>query len=103
MPALSVHSINSSDTGSQNNSRHVLTGCNGDDWFLINRDGDNIKDKSTEMSTFESHYFEDIAWLTSGLRDPRRSEKVAVRWKGKRCPEPMHPKRFLIPSRNRAF
>jgi hypothetical protein len=43
----------------------VLTGSEGDDWFLFNRDGDGgVKDKTTDMTTFESHYFEDIDWLS---------------------------------------
>ena len=46
----------------------VLTGSNGDDWFLFNKDGDGgVKDKATDMTTFESHSFEDIDWLSSGL------------------------------------
>ncbi len=46
----------------------VLTGSDGDDWFLFNKDGDGgVKDKVTDMSTYESQYFEDIDWLSNGL------------------------------------
>ena len=45
----------------------VLTGSEGNDWFLFNQDGDGgVKDKATDMSTFESHYAEDIDWLNNG-------------------------------------
>jgi parallel beta-helix repeat protein len=45
----------------------VLTGSSGSDWFLFNRDGDGgVKDKATDLSTFESSYAEDIDWLSNG-------------------------------------
>jgi Ca2+-binding RTX toxin-like protein len=44
----------------------VLTGGDGSDWFLYNRDGDGgVKDKATDLSSFESHYAEDIDWLSN--------------------------------------
>lgn len=44
----------------------VLTGSSGYDWFLFNRDGDDgVKDKATDLSTFESQFAEDIDWLIS--------------------------------------
>jgi len=45
----------------------VLTGSSGSDWFLFNRDGDGgVKDKATDLSTFEASYAEDIDWLSNG-------------------------------------
>ena len=44
----------------------VLTGCEGDDWFLFNRDGDGgVRDKVTDLTRFEATYAQDIDWLNS--------------------------------------
>jgi Ca2+-binding RTX toxin-like protein len=44
----------------------VLTGESGNDWFLFNVDGDGgVKDKATDMSTFESQYATDLDWMNS--------------------------------------
>jgi uncharacterized protein (DUF433 family) len=46
----------------------VLTGAEGNDWFLFNKDGDGgVKDKVTDMSTFEAQFAHDIDWLNNGL------------------------------------
>ena len=45
----------------------VLTGAEGNDWFLFNRDGDGgVKDKVTDLSVFEALYALDLDWLNSG-------------------------------------
>ncbi len=42
----------------------MLTGCEGNDWFLFNNDGDGgVKDKVTDLSTFEATHALDIDWL----------------------------------------
>lgn len=44
----------------------VLTGESGNDWFLFNVDGDGgVKDKATDMSTFESQYATNLDWMNS--------------------------------------
>ena len=46
----------------------VLTGSEGNDWFLFNRDGDGgVKDKATDLSVFEALYALDLDWLNSGI------------------------------------
>ena len=48
------------------NAEDVLTGSEGNDWFLFNSDGDGgVKDKATDLSVFESLYALDIDWLNS--------------------------------------
>lgn len=43
----------------------VLTGCEGQDWFLFDQDGDSgVKDKATDMKTFESLFAEDIDFIS---------------------------------------
>jgi hypothetical protein len=55
--------INAS-TVSDDNDYDVLTGSSGTDWFLFNRDGDGVvKDKVTDLSTFEALYAQDIDWI----------------------------------------
>jgi hypothetical protein len=40
----------------------------GNDWFVFNKAGDGgVKDKATDLSTFESQFATDIDWLNSGL------------------------------------
>ncbi len=42
----------------------VLTGSSGQDWFLFNQDGDGgVKDKVTDMSTFEAMFAQDIDFI----------------------------------------
>jgi hypothetical protein len=42
----------------------VLTGSSGQDWFLFNRDKDGVvKDKVTDLSTFEAMYAQDIDFI----------------------------------------
>ena len=44
----------------------VLTGSDGNDWFLFNRDGDGgVKDKVTDLSVFEALYALDLDWLSN--------------------------------------
>jgi Ca2+-binding RTX toxin-like protein len=46
----------------------VLTGAEGNDWFLFNKDGDGgVRDRATDLSTFESQFAQDIDWLNNGL------------------------------------
>ena len=55
--------INAS-TVSDDNDYDVLTGSSGTDWFLFNRDSDGVvKDKVTDLSTFEALYAQDIDWI----------------------------------------
>ncbi len=43
----------------------MLTGCEGNDWFLFNSDGDGgVKDKVTDLATFEATHALDIDWLS---------------------------------------
>lgn len=47
-------------------AENVLTGSDGNDWFLFNRDGDGgFKDKVTDLSTFEALYALDLDWLST--------------------------------------
>lgn len=55
----------SSSTVHDDRAEDVLTGSSGADWFLFNRDGD-VRDRATDLSTFESLFAEDIAWLSGG-------------------------------------
>jgi Ca2+-binding RTX toxin-like protein len=42
----------------------VLTGSSGQDWFLFNRDKDGVvKDKVTDLSTFEAMFAQDIDFI----------------------------------------
>jgi Ca2+-binding RTX toxin-like protein len=42
----------------------VLTGSSGQDWFLFNRDKDGVvRDKVTDLSTFEAMYAQDIDFI----------------------------------------
>lgn len=42
----------------------VLTGAEGNDWFLFNNDGDGgVRDRATDLSTFETQFAQDIDWL----------------------------------------
>lgn len=42
----------------------VLTGSSGNDWFIFNKDGDGgVKDKATDMSTFEALFALDVDWI----------------------------------------
>ena len=42
----------------------VLTGSEGQDWFLFNQDGDgSVKDRATDMKTFESLFAQDIDFI----------------------------------------
>ncbi len=44
----------------------ILTGCEGNDWFLFNSDGDGgAKDKVTDLATFEATHALDIDWLST--------------------------------------
>ena len=53
--------------GPDNLAYGPLMGSDGNDWFLFNKDGDGgVKDKVTDMSSFETQYFADIDWLTNG-------------------------------------
>ena len=53
---LTVHDDHAAD---------VLTGCEGNDWFLFNVDGDGgTKDKVKDLATFEATYASDIDWLS---------------------------------------
>ena len=43
----------------------MLTGSEGQDWFLFNQDGDGgAKDKATDMRTFEAMFAVDIDFIT---------------------------------------
>ena len=42
----------------------VLTGSGGQDWFLLNLDGDGgAKDQATDMKAFEARYAQDIDFI----------------------------------------
>lgn len=41
----------------------VLTGSNGQDWFLFDADSGNNQDRITDMTSFESQYAEDIEFI----------------------------------------
>lgn len=42
----------------------MLTGSSGTDWFLFNKDGDGgVKDKATDLSTFEALYAQDLDFI----------------------------------------
>lgn len=44
----------------------VLTGSEGNDWFLFNRDGDGgVTDTVTDLSTFKALYALDLDWLSN--------------------------------------
>jgi hypothetical protein len=46
----------------------VLIGIDGNDWLLLNKEGDGgVKDKATNLSTIESQFAQEIDWLTNGL------------------------------------
>ena len=49
-------------TVKDDNAADMLTGNSGQDWFLFNEDG-VVKDKATDMSTFESMFAEDIDFI----------------------------------------
>lgn len=56
------------DTVHDDHAEDILTGSSGNDWFMFNRDGDGqIKDKATDLSTFELQYAEDIDWINQSL------------------------------------
>ena len=51
-------------TVSDDSSVDTLTGASGTDWFLFNQDNDGaVKDKVTDLSTFEAQFALDIDWL----------------------------------------
>ena len=51
-------------TVQDDHAEDMLTGCDGNDWFLFNSDGDGgVKDKVTDLATFEAKYALDIDWL----------------------------------------
>ena len=51
-------------TAYDDTSLDVLTGSSGTDWFLFNRDNDGVvKDRVTDMSTFESLIAQDIDFI----------------------------------------
>lgn len=43
----------------------LLTGSEGQDWFLFNHDSDGgVTDRATDMKTFEAMFAEDIDFIT---------------------------------------
>lgn len=52
------------DTTHDDGREDVLTGSSGIDWFLFNADGDGgVRDRVTDMSTFESMFAVDIDFI----------------------------------------
>jgi Calx-beta domain len=67
VPVASPPSATTSDKVHDDQTEGVLTGVDGN-WFLFNNDGDGgVKDKATDLSTFESQFAQDIDWLNNGL------------------------------------
>ena len=59
--------LDDATTVSDDTSKDTLTGDGGSDWFLFNRDNDGVvKDKVTDLSTFEALFALDIDWLNNG-------------------------------------
>lgn len=70
-PNTPVTSPLSTSTGNKvrdDRAEDLFTGVDCSDWFPFNNDGDGrVTDKTSDLSTFESQFAQDIDWLSNGL------------------------------------
>jgi PKD repeat protein len=52
-------------TVSDDGSEDVLTGNQGNDWFIVNNTVGTVRDKVTDWSAYEAQYVEDIEFITT--------------------------------------
>jgi hypothetical protein len=65
-PVVSLLSTTSPDQVHGDHAIGLLTGDDSNDWFVFNNDGHGgVKDKATDLSTFESQFAQDIDWLSN--------------------------------------
>jgi hypothetical protein len=52
-------------TVSDDGAEDVLTGSQGNDWFLVNTSAGTVRDRVTDWSAYEAQYVEDIEFITT--------------------------------------